>query len=406
VGPVLNISKDANGTYDRNITWGITKSVINGPLVRYLLSGSTQVDYQVVVTKGEEIKNVKVAGTINIENSGDDAAVPTSVTDVLDSSFGSLPCSIDMTEFGLIPVSSTAHGAYTCTLPDGPPAADLGTNTATVNYPGLDGNGNPVAKTDATVVGFGFTETLTGADCAAMSDLFNGVTTVSIDTGTTCTGGTFTYSKTINVASGCVVYPNVASVTPDGGSAITDDEAVTVCGPVASGAHTIGFWQNKNGQNTIKNAGTNSDTGKCKVYDFLDDFAPFADIKTATDGSCTQVAAWVFSVVKAASAGGSSMNAMLKAQMLGSALSSFFFPGVNAFQVDLTRVWGNQNTSAAFGGSTCLTVPQLLAWASANPQYIGPPPGNWYGQNKGMQGLAKNTFDAINNQMVFECIAP
>jgi len=407
VGPILNISKDANGTYDRAITWGITKSVTNGALVRYLLSGSTQVDYQVVVTKGTSVTNVKVAGTITIDNSGDEATTPpVNVTDVLDESFGSLPCTItDPTQFDIIQVSGSASSAYVCNLPDGQPN-DLGTNTATVTYAGLDENGDPTTKQAATVVGFGFTETLTGSDCAAISDLFNGTTTVNIGTGSTCEGGTFTYSKTINVASGCVAYPNVASVTPDGGSAITDDEAVTVCGPVQSGAHTIGFWQNKNGQGKIKGAGNDSETGNCTVYEFLAGFAPFADIKTTTDGSCTQTAAWVFSVVKSANAGGSAMNAMLKAQMMGSALSSFFFPGVNAFQVDLTRVWGNQNTTAAFGGSTCLTVPQLLAWASALPQYIGPPPGNWYGQNKGMQGLAKNTFDAINNQMVFECIAP
>jgi len=113
-------------------------------------------------------------------------------------------------------------------------------------------------------------------------------------------------------------------------------------------------------------------------------------------------------VIKAASARGAAMNAMLKAQMLGSALSSFFFPAVNAFEVDLTRVWGNQDTSFSFGGATCMTVPDLLAFASSSshPALGGPfDTGTlaWYMQNKGWQGLAKNTFDAINNNMVFEC---
>jgi uncharacterized repeat protein (TIGR01451 family) len=139
VGPILNISKDANGAYNRNVTWGITKSVTNGPLVRYLLSGSTQVDYQVVVTKAESITNVKVTGSITIDNSGDQPAVGPTVTDVLDSQFSNLPCNVDMTNFAIIGVSASESGGYTCTLPDGPPAADLGTNTATVTYAGLDG---------------------------------------------------------------------------------------------------------------------------------------------------------------------------------------------------------------------------------------------------------------------------
>jgi hypothetical protein len=123
--------------------------------------------------------------------------------------------------------------------------------------------------------------------------------------------------------------------------------------------------------------------------------------------NCADTAAWVFNVVKSASAGGSTMNAMLKAQMMGSALSSYFFPSVNTFQVDLTKVWLTQDTRAAFsasGTANCLTVPQLLAYAATtNSPYNPGPPISWYGQNKGLQGLAKNTFDAINNQQVFEC---
>jgi hypothetical protein len=98
------------------------------------------------------------------------------------------------------------------------------------------------------------------------------------------------------------------------------------------------------------------------------------------------------------------MNAMLKAQMLGSALSSYFTPGVNSFKVDLTKVWLTQDTRAAFNNQNCLTVPELITYASTtNFPYNPGPPISWYNQNKGMQGLAKNTFDAINNQAVYEC---
>jgi hypothetical protein len=51
---------------------------------------------------------------------------------------------------------------------------------------------------------------------------------------------------------------------------------------------------------------------------------------------------------------------------------------------------------AAFGGATSMTVMQMLEYASS--QYVG---NIWYGGVKSLQGLAKDAFDAINNQWVF-----
>ena len=59
-----------------------------------------------------------------------------------------------------------------------------------------------------------------------------------------------------------------------------------------------------------------------------------------------------------------------------------------------------QNVSAAFGGATCLSVSDILAYASSQSNSGGT---SWYGQNKSTQELAKNTFDAINNQAAFAC---
>ena len=70
------------------------------------------------------------------------------------------------------------------------------------------------------------------------------------------------------------------------------------------------------------------------------------------------------------------------------------------------------NASAAFGGSTCLSVLDLLAWSNQafgsnqpwGTNYVSNLGGsNWYGQVKATQELAKNTFDSMNNQKAFVC---
>jgi hypothetical protein len=56
------------------------------------------------------------------------------------------------------------------------------------------------------------------------------------------------------------------------------------------------------------------------------------------------------------------------------------------------------NASSAFGGATSLTVLQILAYAASQSNAGG---SLWYGNVKSVQELAKNTFDAINNQVAF-----
>jgi hypothetical protein len=59
-----------------------------------------------------------------------------------------------------------------------------------------------------------------------------------------------------------------------------------------------------------------------------------------------------------------------------------------------------ENTSASFAGATCQTVSQLLTYAGSQSNVGGI---SWYGQVKATQELAKDTFDAINNQVAFGC---
>ena len=57
-----------------------------------------------------------------------------------------------------------------------------------------------------------------------------------------------------------------------------------------------------------------------------------------------------------------------------------------------------QNVSNAFGGSQSLTVAQLLTYAASQSDSGS---STWYGNVKATQQHAKDTFDAINNQVAF-----
>jgi hypothetical protein len=102
------------------------------------------------------------------------------------------------------------------------------------------------------------------------------------------------------------------------------------------------------------------------------------------------------------------MNAMLKAQMLATALNVPFGVTNGSELIDLTQVCkmidssnGSancsgtyQNAGPAFGGATSMTVLQILSYAAGQSSAGG---SLWYGNVKAIQELAKNVFDAINN---------
>ncbi len=86
-----------------------------------------------------------------------------------------------------------------------------------------------------------------------------------------------------------------------------------------TGALTMGFWQNKNGQAIIT---AQAKSGVCPSATWLQQYAPFQDLSSAA--TCSQAASYVYNIIKAANASGASMNAMLKAQMLATALDVYF----------------------------------------------------------------------------------
>ena len=119
-----------------------------------------------------------------------------------------------------------------------------------------------------------------------------------------------------------------------------------------------------------------------------------------------------------------SMNAMLKAQMLATSLDVYFsnpavgFGGnkigapapIGGLTIDLTHVCHMidnsngtatcsgtyENASSAFGGANSPTVSQMLGYAASQSTVGGT---TWYGNVKATQQLAKDAFDAINNQV-------
>jgi hypothetical protein len=116
------------------------------------------------------------------------------------------------------------------------------------------------------------------------------------------------------------------------------------------------------------------------------------------------------------------MNAMLKPQMLATALDVYFsdpalggnkikaLSPIGGVIIDLTMVCQmidssggsatcsgtSENASSAFGGASCMTVLQMLTYAGSQSNAGG---SFWYANVKSTQQLAKDAFDAINNRV-------
>jgi hypothetical protein len=321
----------------------------------------------------------------------------------------------------------------------------------------------PDATADGTA-GFTFDDGTKGNptaihDCVNVSDNNTGTTV----TGQICSTTPFTYSRTVTVPNGCVTVNNTASFAvtdPEDTGTDTDDSGsasatAKICRtPANTGALTMGFWQNKNGQGIISGGAYTGTAKVCNSGTWLFQFNPFQDLShTATvpyvsTATCSQVASYVYNTIKAAQCSSTTKtcNTMLKAQMLATALDVYFsdssagfggnkigaFDGlgsaqlpVGGFQIDLTQTCSMldgsggtatcsgtyQDATSVFGGAVCPTVSAMLAYSNADGTATynnGNPVSNvggtnWYLQNKPKQVLAKNSFDAINNRAAFSC---
>ncbi len=378
VGGDLTVSKTAKASFTRTYAWTVSKAV-DKTLVEQS-GGTATFNYAVNAAEtGFADSGWTVDGTITVTNPNDWEDVAVSLSD-------SLPgCTLAETSV-TVPAGQSVGVHYSCPLSSG---AD-GTNTATATWDRAAFFTPSGSASDSA--GFVFGSPASTVDkTVTVTDSYAGTlgTLTATDT-QPFASGTYTYSRTVNVLGGqCVTYPNTATITGTGQSA---GRSVRVCG-TNTGALTIGYWQNKNGQAKITAA------NQTALLAYLTGFNPFKD-------ATAPLSSYVTNVIKAASASGSAMNAMLKAQMLATALDVYFSdpalggntigaPGpIGAVSIDLTNVPPIGNVSAAFGGAQHLTVSQILAYAAGQSNAGG---SSWYGNVKSTQELAKDTFDAINN---------
>jgi hypothetical protein len=167
-----------------------------------------------------------------------------------------------------------------------------------------------------------------------------------------------------------------------------------------------GSWKNKNGQAIIKSASATD------LRNFLIGFNPFKDLNPTANSN--DIAAYVASVLDAASAGGNSMNLRLKAEMLITALNVYFSdPALGGNKIGSPVPIGGVHinltpevSAAAFGGANCPTVLDMLSYAAsqaAPASGANPGASPWYGDLKPTQEAAKNAFETINENQAQVC---
>jgi len=438
VGADLSVSKTAAVTTP-TYSWTLTKAASPNGTVEQ--SGSATLKYTVTASY-TKTGSWTVYGTITVSNPNDwESITGVTVTDALDTGSNGV-CAVTGGTNVTVPkrvglVNGSVALNYTCTY-SAVPSPTSGTNTATATWTAA--SFFTPHGTKSGTASYAFSPLTSGPTTVTITDAFNGGTATTLGVINALTNGVtgvpntvtltstppsfkFTYSHVVTVTGGtCSAISNTAKVV-DTNLVVqaTATATVTVCN-TKTGALTMGFWNNKNGQAIITGGGSTG--GVCYSGTFLRGYAPFQDLSATA--SCSAVASYVSNIIKLANASGASMNAMLKAQMLATALDVYFSDPalggnkigapapVGGVKIDLTQVCimidstggtascsgKTESCSSAFGGATCQTVSWLLSYAASQSNSGGT---SWYGQNKTTQGLAKNTFDAINNQAAYIC---
>ncbi len=446
----LTVTKDAAGTDTRTYVWTIAKDV-NKTYVQQV-GGNVTFHYTVTVTPdGGTVSDVSVTGGIQVFNPNtikidEETTVPIPVggVNVTDELSDGTVCEV-LNGDGDPATNQTltqlqTNFTYSCDLGSSLPSGALD-NTASVSWDESFGEGTHIDAGSAEFLfeGVEFTETAVD-DCVDVTDTYKG------DLGSPCTDGSGTatsyeYDRSIAVGNGCQSYDNTASFTADSGATDSASQTVTVCGPVKTGALTIGFWKNVNGNNTIERYC--APAGKPSLATYLSGLgAGNGPFKDALGKSCLQLVTYVNAVIKGANS--TNMNVMLRAQMLATALDvyfsnsalgytttsvarikppSSFLPNapIGSFNMDMTAICpmvdnsttgtasctaGNPSTDAFASGAVpaaAMTVQAILGYESTTPVPFNGSTSSpvWYGGNRTKQEIAKNIFDQINNQLAF-----
>jgi hypothetical protein len=250
-GADLTVSKTASGSYIRHCTWTIGKTADQDSKTG---DAGQLTTFNYTVTLGascNDIKNVKVVGTITVSNPNDwEDITLSSLVDTVDDGG---TCTIDTSPgltipkaVGGVPGSKTYN--YTCTYANGSvPAA--GTNTATANwdaatYSTPDG-------TKSGTAGFTFTGTLTD-DCVDVTDNYKGslghfcTNASGTITGTPPAVNPITYSLSFTgpAAGTCASFKNTATAVDNSTPQVTIKAYKTVQLCSFGPRFTPGYWKN------------------------------------------------------------------------------------------------------------------------------------------------------------------
>jgi hypothetical protein len=495
----LTVSKTATPTFTREFPWSITKTAcLDGTggtgqpacaTTTSNTSGVAKFNYVVTVTKGAGADSGwDVTGTITVTNPNSDAVSGVNVSDKItyldgatvtdDPNAGCTIISVD-DGTGAVPSDGTdqtiaANSAYDytydCPYANGGPANGSETNTAKATWPDIGSDHTsatidvPVSwSTPTTVIHNSVTvgDVITSTVPSSLPAGFNvgaATPTGGLPDGTTVVSATktYNYSRTLTAPRGCLTVNNRATfnvtdpddqVTPsdDSGNATASAQVCRV--PVNTGALTMGYWQNKNGQGIILNH-SGASCQALKTWLTGSNFTgipgspnngagPFADLSATACGTSPSltgksttppsgVVGYVYTVIKNATCSSTSKtcNSMLKAQMLATALNVYFSDGtlggnwinastpIGGVTIDLTQICKMidgtggtatcsgtyEDASSAFGGASSLTVLQMLNYAASQSTSAG---ATWYLNVKVTQVVAKDAFDAINNKVAF-----
>lgn len=439
----LTVNKTAATNYNATVkkTSGQTSPVEGG--------SSNTLTYTITVTES----GWTVSGNITVTNPNNWEPVTVNIADALSIVGGS--CSIIGETTQTVPASGAITPGYTCTFASAPAASGNNTAMASWSSRGSSSGTTFIVAGSASSGAVPFVFQLLN-----VTDQFNGGTTKTLGSNLVPAASySFNDSYTVTVAPGtCQAFPNVATLgavgTPPNASVTLGPPAnvsVTVC-DTNTGALTMGFWKNNNGQGIItKSCGG---TGGLTLVQFLagngttwPGFNPFKD---DTPTTCKAEATYVSNILSGAtcSSSGNTCNPMLRAQMLATALDVYFSdptlggnqigafnnlgnktPALGGVAIDLShicdggdgglggscpedarRVFGictgsNTPVAGCTAGVLGTTVLNMLLYSdfasgiNGNPVATPNTGATWYNQIKGSQVLAKDTFDAINNQI-------
>jgi hypothetical protein len=432
------VTKTANAGFERTYEWTISKNA-DKTLVEQIGGTAT---FKYTVEAGETgFKDGKwqASGTIKVSNFNNASVILSGITDVISSGGVNDPsasCEVEtgtdegnlIATNGAVSAESVAKFPYKCVY-SAAPASKEETNTVTTSWSEQTLSNGALLEggSKSFEISFAFDNGDEGNPTTVdkevtITDSFAGELGKLVATDEEpFASGIYHYERTVTVPSfNCVEYTNTATIEPTGQTA---EKTVKVCGPAKTGALTMGFWQNKNGQGIISGQ---AKTGTCPSATWLRKFNPFSDLGATS--TCAQVATYVYNVIKAASCTSTTKtcNSMLKAQMLATALDVYFSDPalggnkigapapVGGVNIDLTKICkmidgsggtatcsgSFENVSSAFGGVTSMTVLNMLLYQNTSDP-AADAGAVWYGQVKATQVLAKDAFDAINNQLAF-----